>query len=284
MSDAADAPPPLTVYEATKTGIPPLRVYFRDFWARRPLLWHLARTKLKGDHYDTVLGQVWLILNPLLLAMVYLFVRAILRPMGTGEAQLALIDHLIMGVFFFRFASECLGANAKSILQNRQMVLNTGFPRLIFPISTVVQDFMEFVPTLGVYFLVHAYLDQPFTSALIYLPYIVFMMVVLNVGLTLFCAPVPVLWPDGAAVMPYLQRVWLYVTPVLFTVAEIPPGLVKYMWLNPLFPFFAALEEIFDGYAPSPSYLLQASAWALGSLVVGLPVFLVKERRFAARL
>ena len=75
-----------------------------------------------------------------------------------------------------------------------------------------------------------------------------------------------------------------YVTPALYFVREIPPNLLVYLRWNPLYPSFAALEQIFNAKMPSPVYLLAASAWALGFFLFGAVVFLARERDFAVRL
>src|SRR5689334_19144377 len=66
----------VSVYEPTVTGLPPLRRYFASVWERRPFIWHLARTDMKSQHYDTVLGFVWLVADPLLLAATFYLIRA----------------------------------------------------------------------------------------------------------------------------------------------------------------------------------------------------------------
>ena len=73
-----------TVYESTATGLPPLRPYFAELWGRRRFIWHLARTDLKAEHYDSAIGQLWVILDPLLLAAVYFLLRTVVKPVGTG--------------------------------------------------------------------------------------------------------------------------------------------------------------------------------------------------------
>ena len=60
-----------TVYESTASGLPELRPYFAELRSRRRFIWHLARTDLKAEHYDSAIGQLWVILDPLLLAAVY---------------------------------------------------------------------------------------------------------------------------------------------------------------------------------------------------------------------
>ena len=65
---------------------------------------------------------------------------------------------------------------------------------------------------------------------------------------------------------------------------EIPPKLLVYLRWNPLFPTFAALEQVFLGRWPSQGYLLASVAWAVGFFLLGAVVFLARERDFAVRL
>lgn len=275
---------PHAVYQRTRTGLPPLREYVGEIWRRRPFVWHLARTQLKAENYDTAAGQLWIILNPLLMAAVYMFVRTIFRP-PSGMDQKDVIDHLIMGVFLFKFVSSSLMLGARSIYMNRQMVLNTAFPRAIFPIASTTQAFMELVPTMGVYFLVHWYLDQPFTDALVWMPVYLLTFTIFSLGLALFFAPLCVLYRDTAGIVPYLTKVWLFTSPVMYSVAEIPPNLLPYLeWLNPAFAWYAAFEQMFDGQMPDLKYLWMSLGWMTATFLAGAALFLFKERRFAARL
>src|SRR6266576_27843 len=59
------------VYEPHAAGLPPLRPYIRELWRRREFALELSRTRLRAQHFDTVFGQLWMVLNPLLLAGVY---------------------------------------------------------------------------------------------------------------------------------------------------------------------------------------------------------------------
>ena len=86
-----------------------------------------------------------------------------------------------------------------------------------------------------------------------------------------------------SALLPYLTQIWTYMTPVLYTTSEIPPNLLVYLRWNPLYPFWAALEQIFAAQMPSPVYLLAAAGWATVFLVAGSILFLLREREFAIR-
>lgn len=273
----------VVVYEQRKSGFPPVREYFRATWERRPLIWAMTRTEVQAENYSTVLGQLWIVLNPLLLAGVYLLVRAIIRPMGTPAERNDLIAHLVMGVFFFSFTSDSLNSGARAILGNKQMILNTAFPRGVFPLSAVLKAILDFIPMLVVYFGLHVALGQPLTWVVVYVPLMVAIQAVFNLGCICFFSAMSVFFRDTINILRYVTRVWLFATPVLYTVSEIPSNMAPYLRWNPLYPFFGALEQIFNGEQPSLGYVLAAAAWALVAIVGGTIVFLARERDFALR-
>ena len=63
------------VYLPFHKGLPPLRAYWRTLWKRRAFITEYSRSELHEQHYDSVFGQIWLVLNPLLLSAVYFIYR-----------------------------------------------------------------------------------------------------------------------------------------------------------------------------------------------------------------
>src|ERR1700712_832428 len=57
------------VYQPHRAGIPDLRVYFKQLWARRQFAAELSRSGMRAAHTNTFFGQLWLVINPLLLAL-----------------------------------------------------------------------------------------------------------------------------------------------------------------------------------------------------------------------
>jgi ABC-type polysaccharide/polyol phosphate export permease len=273
-----------TVYESTASGLPPLRPYLAELWSRRRFVWHLARTDLKAEHYDSAIGQLWVVLDPLLLAAVYFLLRTVVKPAGSGAGRNAIIAHLVWAVFFFTFVSNAMMTGARSLLSGRALIMNSSFPRAVLPLTAVVKSVFDFLPTVFVYFAFHLVLGQPFGLSLVVLPLIIVILTIMNLGLGLLFAPLMVFFRDTGGFLPYVTRIWLYVTPALYFVSEIPPKLLAYLRWNPLYPSYAALEQMFNAHFPSPVYLLAASAWALGFFLVGAVVFLARERDFAVRL
>ena len=273
-----------TVYEPTATGLPPLRPYIADLFQRRRLIWHLARTDLKAEHYDTAIGQAWVVLDPLLTAAVYFLFRTVIRPAGGAANRNLVLSHLVWAVFFFTYTNNAITSGARSVLQGRQLILNASFPRAALPVVAILKSALNFFPTLIVYFVLHAILGQPFGSALVFLPLLIAIQTVFNMGLGMLLAPAMVFYRDTGGFLPYVTRLWLYVTPALYTIAEIPPALKAYLRWNPLYPLFGALEQVFSGRYPSMGYILGASAWAVALFFIGALVFLARERDFAVRL
>src|ERR671935_1582291 len=92
--------PETHVYEPHRVGLPPLRPYVRELWRRREFAFELSRTRLRAQHFDTTFGQLWLILNPLLLAGVYFVLVDII---GRGSRGLTFFAHLMAGLFAYYF-------------------------------------------------------------------------------------------------------------------------------------------------------------------------------------
>ncbi len=274
-----------SVYEPTESGLPPMRRYILDLRKRRRFIWHLARTDLKAKNYGTVIGQSWIILDPLLSAGVYYFFRTVVKSGGTSAAARSLIlSHLIWGVFFFTFTNNSMRYGAQSLISGRGLVLNASFPRAVLPLVAIVKAMLDFLPTLAIYGVFHALLGQPFALSLLSLPILIALLTVFNMGVIFIMAVANVFFRDTANFLPYLNRLWLYMTPVLYSTTELPPNVKVYLQWNPLYPFFAALEQIFRGQFPSSGYLLAATAWAIGFFLFGAILFLAKERDFAVRL
>ncbi|HTK17819.1 MAG TPA: ABC transporter permease, partial [Acidimicrobiia bacterium] len=178
-----------TVYESTASGLPQLRPYLTDLWGRRRFIWHLARTDLKAEHYDSAIGQVWVVLDPLLMAAVYFLLRTVVRPSGSASARSAIIAHLVWAVFFFTFVSNAMQTGARSLLSGRNLILNASFPRAVLPLVSIVKSVFDFLPTMLVYFAVHAVLGQPFGLSLIMLPVVIVTLTLMNIGLAMLFAP-----------------------------------------------------------------------------------------------
>jgi teichoic acid transport system permease protein len=273
----------LTVYEPTTNGLPPIGPYLHGVWDRRALVWHLARTAMKARHYDTTLGKAWVIVDPIVMAFTFYLVRVVFLPGGHEDAGF-FIAHIIMGVSMFYYVRAIVEGGAKCIIANRSMVLNTAAPRGVFPAVVLMRAVIDLVPTLAVYFAVHLVTGQPWGLSLILLPVVIVLLTGFALGLGLWFAPLTVFYRDTGTLLPYVVRIWMYVTPVMYAIGEIPDSIRPLLVLNPLYPYFYMFEAIFKAEWPAPVYFLWGGAWAVVALAIGGVTFLRRERDYAVRL
>jgi teichoic acid transport system permease protein len=270
------------VYEPHLVGLPPIRHYVREVWRRREFARELSRTKLRAQHFDTAFGQLWLVLNPLLLAGVYFILIDIVR---RGNRPPDAFAHLVAGIFAYYYVSGAIRDGTKSVTGGGKLILNSAFPRMLLPLSSVVTAFTRFVPTAVIYIPVHLASGLPVDAATLWVFPLVFLMTVMAAGFAMLAATAQVYFRDVAEFLPYLLRVWLYVSPVLYFPSEVPQRYSFLLDINPLGQILTAWSDVLHaGHAPSTKSLAIASAWAFGTFIVGALVFMSRERDFAVRL
>jgi teichoic acid transport system permease protein len=270
------------VYKPHAAGLPPLRSYVRELWRRREFALELSRTRLRSQHFNTAFGQLWLVLNPLLLAGVYFVLVDIIRANSRGWSFFA---HLMAGLFAYYFVSNSLREGVKSVTKGGKLILNTAFPRALLPLSSVITSFMRFVPTVFIYAPVHLLAGLPVGPQLLWVLPLVLLFSVLAFGLTMIVAAGQVYFRDLANFLPYALRVWLYLSPVLYYASEVPE---RYKWMldvNPIAPLLKAWSDVLNaGHAPSAGSIALGAAWALALFAAGALFFTSREREFAVRI
>ena len=270
------------VYEPHRIGLPPLVPYVRELWKRRQFALELSRTKLQAQHFDTAFGQLWLVLNPLLLALVYFVLVDILRH---GHRPPGFFAHLVAGIFAYYFVSGAVREGVKSIVSGGRLVLNTAFPRALLPLSTVVTSFWRFIPTFVIYIPIHIASGFSFGLVDLWLIPIVFLLGMVAAGISMFVAALQVYFRDVKSFLPYVLRVWLYASPVLYYANEVPHHWGWLIKANPIGSLLAAWSVVLQrGHAPPPVDMALGIAWAVVLFVGGALFFMSREREFAVRL
>jgi teichoic acid transport system permease protein len=270
------------VYEPHRVGLPPLGPYFRELWRRREFAIELSRTNLREQHFNTVFGQLWLILNPLLLAAVYFVLVDILR---SGQRPPGFLAHLVGAVFAYYFVSDTVRRSIRSVTSGGRLILNTSFPRTLLPLSAVVTGIKRFGPTMLIYVPIYLLSHRPVVVQLLWLIPLFALMTVLSIGLATIVSAAQVYFRDLKNFLPYLLRVWLYASPVLYTAQQMPDQYKILLWLNPLGPLIAGWSNVLDrGIPPTGDQLLAGALWSFGLFVVGVWFFISREREFAVRL
>jgi len=274
------------VYEPHRAGIPPIRNYVTELWRRREFASEMSKATLRGQNTMTVFGQLWLVINPLLLAAVYFLLVQVL---AGGDKGMAFFAQLCAGLFTFYFVSGCMTSGAASVVGGGKLLLNTAFPRLLMPFSAVRTGFFRFLPTLPVYVLFHILAGLGFHPSMILSLYFLGLLVVFSLGVAAFFATIQVYFRDTTAFMPYFNRIWLYASPVIWSIEEVPNKFLRVLTLleyaNPMHSMLGGFTEcLVNGDVPELRTFVTATVWAFGVFALGSLFFMSREREFAVRL
>lgn len=263
--------------------------YVQDLWRRREFALALGLGNLKARNANTALGLVWWILNPLLLGGVYFLVFGVL--FGGNRPDDFLI-YLLSGMFVFHFTSQSMTGGANSIIQNAKLLANLRFPRMILPISTLIEALVGFLASLGVLavmvIVTQFVSDESYlTFRLLYLPAIIVVHVVFNLGLGAATARLAVPFRDINNLLPYVNRIWLYVSPVIWPLSFLEgtsPTIRRLVELNPMFSLIELYRSAILGYPLDMGDLVRTLVWAAVIAVVGVGMFVKYEGHMVRHL
>jgi ABC-type polysaccharide/polyol phosphate export permease len=270
------------VYEPHRIGLPPMVPYVRELWRRRDFAWEMAKTDLQALHFNTAFGQLWLVLNPLLLSGVYFILVDILR---RGHHRPGLFAHLLAGIFAYHLVSDAVRQAVKSVTGGGRLILNTAFPRALLPLSAVTTAFIRFLPTVVIYIPVHLISGLPIGWQLLWVLPLIALLLIMASGLSMLVAAGQVYFRDLKNFLPYVLRVWLYASPVLYYASEVPAKYVPILKINPLGGLLTAWGDVLNlGEQPPHWAIALATAWAFAIFGGGFFFFISREREFAVRL
>ena len=282
---------PVQVFEPHKAKLPPLVPYIKEVWRRRAFAMELARYSEKAEYLGSRLGAIWLVLNPLFLAMVYFLLVTVIQ--GGKTNGFVTLAHILTGLFTFYLAQNCINAGAQSITSGGRLILNQAFPRSILPLSSAISAVRQFAPTIPVYVaivLIGRWISPEselpgWTWSYFLLPLIWISVMVTSFGIALFFATFNVYFRDTSKLLTYIMRIWLYASPVLWLPEMLHGWHRSILYANPLGPVLAANAEIWiNGHAPTAAQWWGIAGWAIASLAIGGYIFTSRERNFAVQI
>jgi ABC-type polysaccharide/polyol phosphate export permease len=270
------------VYLPHKIGLPPMGHYLRLVWERREFALELSRTTMRAKHFDTAFGQLWLLLNPLLLGAVYFLLIDLIRQ---HPRPISFFAHLLGGLFLYQVLQTGATEGSNSVVRGGGLILNTAFPRTLLPLASMATSFKRFLPTMFVWLAVHFAAGGGLSFEMLWGIPIVLMVTVFATGVAMFCAAAQVYFRDLSSFLPYVLRIWMYVSPILYQWNEVPAHIRHWLLLNPMSSMLASWSTVLNqGNAPDPNLMLIGTAWAIFGLVFGALFFISRERDFAVRI
>ena len=242
----------------------------REVWRFREVIKNFVAQDLKVKYRRSALGFFWSLLNPLLQMTV---ISLVFAQLFRATQNFAL--YLLSGILPWSFFASSIEGCAMSVVNAENMLRRQYFPKLIFPLSFVLQNLVTFVLSLTVLLLtIGPIVGLKFTLALAVLPLSFICIVCVAIGLGAMAAVITVYFRDMQHLISVFLSAWFYLTPVIYPLEQIP---ARYQYVFKLNPMFGIIElfhrPIYYGMMPTGLELTSALLTAAVSLLVGLTVF-----------
>jgi teichoic acid transport system permease protein len=256
-----------------------LRPYVAAMWSRRSYVWYVARSTLREKQMNSVLGNIWHLLNPLLQIAVYYVIFGVVLEVDRGVDNF--ITFLAIGTLAFTFCQRSTLSGASSIVKNLGLIRAVEFPRAVLPFTSTLTETLSMLPSflvIGVVAVVTG--ETPSPRWLLLIP-VMGVLAIFNLGAALFAARATSVVRDVQQILPFVFRILLYASGVLFSAAEYAEG--SYRWfftLNPVYAFLTIARWTILGSELSPSLLLSAGIWTVVITVTGFLWFRAGEASY----
>jgi lipopolysaccharide transport system permease protein len=207
--------------------------YWRDLWRYRELFAILAWRDVSVRYKQTVIGVAWALIRPFLTMVVFtvIFGRLAKFPSdGSAPYPIMVFAGLLPWFLFSSALSEASG----SLIGNASLISKVYFPRLVVPMAAIVVALVDFGVNLAMLLLLMAWYAFVPGWRILMLPPFVVLAALASLGPALWLTALNVKYRDFRYVVPFVVQFGLYVSPVGFSSAAIPPTWRFWYSLNPI--------------------------------------------------
>ena len=253
----------------------------RELWEHREIVYFLGKRDIAVRYKQAVLGTAWVVLQPLLLALIFAVFLSLLNsrvaPSGVPTAVFALTG-MTMWLFFSTAMMRC----TESTVSNVELISKVYFPRLAIPIAALAQSAFDFVVSFVVLVGVLLCFGVVPPLHVLALPAIFAIALGLALGIGLWLSALVVRYRDVKLLIPFMIQTLIFISPVLYSLEIVPDRYQALYALNPLVGVLEGFRWCLLPGAPVPGLvLLVPAATGLLLIVGGLLYFQRAESTFA---
>ena len=241
-----------------------------DIVRHRELLRNLVLRDIKIRYKRSVLGFIWVMLNPALTMLVLSVVFAQLFRASLKDYTPYVLSGLVLWLFFAQSTSVAL----KAFIGNSALITTVALPKAVFPLSAVLSALVNLLLSSIPLFGLLAVLGVPVTPHVVLLPVAIVEVFLFACGIALTLSTVTVFFQDMTYIYEVLLLAWMYLTPIFYPVSIIPEPFRWLVRLNPMISYLQAFRACV--YLESPTLgedLWFGLVWAALALVVGWALY-----------
>ena len=211
-----------------------------ELWRYRDLVVMFVKRNFTVLYKQTILGPLWILLNPLLTTLIFNIVFGGIASMPTDGVPSFLF--YMAGNTVWTFFAGCVNGTANTFVTNAGLFGKVYFPRLTMPVSQVLTSLINFLIQLAMFacFWVYFAIAQPgsvhITLWAITLPLLVLQVMLLGLGVGIIVSSLTTKYRDLAIAVTFGVQLWMYISPVVYPLSSLEesPRLQMLMRLNPM--------------------------------------------------
>ncbi|MFZ4672009.1 MAG: ABC transporter permease [Flavobacterium sp.] len=259
-------------------------VNLREVWLYRDLLFLLVKRDFIVFYKQTILGPIWFFIQPILTTIIYVIIFGQVAKLSTdGLPQMAFY---LSGVTIWSYFSDVLNKTATVFQSNASIFGKVYFPRLIMPLAIVFSGLMKFLVQFTLFVCVVLYFTfvketiHPNLWILI-TPVLLLLMAAFALGLGMIFSSMTTKYKDLNMLLSFGVQLFMYVTPVVYTVTSIPSQYKFIVHYNPLTSIFECFRYGYLGAGHfQPLTLVYSAISIFVLLAVGVLIFNKVEKSF----
>lgn len=198
----------------------------------RDLFFFLVWRDIKVLYAQTILGFAWAILNPLVQIAIFTIIFGKIAKLSTEGIPYILFSSV--AIIPWTYMSEAMSFSSQSLVSGQGMLGKIYFPRLIFPLTSVLSKLVNFGISLIIILCLFFYYRVTPTWNLLFLPMFIILMICIPAGVGMWLSSLAIRFRDVRFAMQFTIRMLMYSAPIVYSASVVPEKYRIIYSLNPL--------------------------------------------------
>ena len=252
-----------------------------EIWNYRGLLIMLTWREITVRYQQTLLGVMWVILQPVINIIIYSLVFGLL--LRAPSENYPYIIYLFPALIIWRLMGDGISRGSLSLMSNSRLIEKVYFPRLVIVLSSIAASIIDFLVALLVLLVVMILYHVSFTWHIVLLPLYTLLGVVTILTSCVWLAPLNILYRDVTHLLPFIVQISLYVSPIFYPITLIPESVRWIYSLNPMTTVVQGFRWCLLAAIAPPDFVPAVIGFIIVGivLVIGLAFFKRSEFTFA---
>lgn len=261
-----------------------MNLNLKEVWSYKDLIALFVKRNYVTRYKQTVLGPLWLVITPVITTLMYALVFGKIAGISTeGAPQLAFY---LSGNIIWSFFAMCINNTSRTFIDNASVFGKVYFPRLVTPIATVLTGMLDFLMQLVllviiivIYLITGTKIDC--NLWILATPLLALQIAILGMGFGIIISSLTTKYRDLTILVTFGVQLWMYASPVVYSLNSIPEKYRFVYLLNPVSPIITIFRYAYLGVGEVP-LLSWGISWIVTLLVffIGAVMFNKIEKTF----